>query len=1532
MAINVKFDLTNNPEPSTIILARRNGDRLGKLDVNPESISLSDKFNNTSEISFTLNKYKDGELTNLWNEVVDFKLVECKEWNTWFEIRVELDEETETVKTVFCTQLGQAELSQIKLYDMHINDEDDIAREDYKKTILFNEEDTEASLLHRIFKDKAPHYSITHVDDTIAGIQRVFSFDDTDIHGACMEIGEEIGCLFIFPSDSDENGKIQRTVEVYDLQQNCQNSECGYRGEFTDECPKCGSKDIEYGYGVDTPIFVTAEELAEGGIQFTTDTDSIKNCFKLEAGDDSMTATIRNCNPNGTDYIWYFSDAVKSDMSEELQQKIKDYDEEYKEYYNNYESKLNLDLVEKYNILVDKYKDFYNAKRSTCLSCGHKGDFDDSCPESDCQSKNILVGAKLEYIPESFKGFPALMNGYYDTIDFALYLESSLMPSVEIAETDAEEQAALLTKDSLSPVSVASLKNISLYSADNAVLGMAKVIVRSTFDVKIKESNLDKDTNLWSGTFTVTNLSDETDKKDTIRIENVSIDENLESFIKQKIDKALDNKDNEDTTISGLFKKEYIDDCNKICENCEKKDNCFQYELTKYGLHPLEGIHKSCEGCLSILIEQGVGSKDNKNNDSNDDSSDSLYDKLYLPYYNKLKAIETEIALRTSELGIVEGIYEKNENGDKTSLIEAGLQTEIINHRDTIQTNLNFEKYLGEDLWFEFCSYRREDTYSNDNYVSDGLDNNTDLFKRAMEFIDKAESEIYKSGELQHSISTSLKNLLAIPKFKSLVKHFNVGNWIRVQVDDEIYRLRLLEYEIDFGDFDSIPVTFSDVTKIKSGITDVQDILAQASSMATSYSSIQRQAEQGEKSNTIIKSWFNDGLDATNTKIVGNASNQNQVWDENGFLCRQYNPILDSYNPEQLKIINSTIAVTDNDWKSTKTAIGKFYYLDPADNYNMKTAFGINGELIVGRMLLGESLGLYNEDASMRFDKNGLVVEGGSNAFVIDPNGKSLLTAYANIGTPEEEPVLSFDNVSGELTVAGTIIANKLIVDPEATIEGLEYEKLTGAPDLDEFVTEENLGDYIQKDEVVGETPTSETTGFIVTEDGSLSASNATIYGTINASKGVIADFTIDEYGIANSLEDNDNRIAIHYEDLDVPAYVGAVGNPSYYDNYGTVRIGIADSTNEILGYRGTLPFGVNETVDYNVRGEDGEPIEELTQRNVYFTGLCGRGMYITHKTPEKEDWGNPHGNVMITDGDIETWYTATSFGRQVVSSSRLGTLYGDVQALNAECNLVCSGYVSTNERFYLPNNRSIRGAKYDTIETSYENSNAIGWVNSNNRVVLGSNENSAATEVRSPVSVYIKCGATSTDESRYTLQWAKLNLGTEAEPLMRGVLRPTYDTENGTTSSYSNLGSNQHRWRTLYITSDSVITSDRNLKKNINSVSEKYLDLFDLLNPVTYQMVDGDRIHTGFISQEVEEAMKQVGLTAEDFGGFCKDVKTKYDSETEQDIPILNENGEREYSYSLRYGEFIALNTAKIKQLEQTIKELQNEIKELKS
>ncbi len=995
MAVDIDFDLVNNPEPPTIILAKRSGKRLGQLDVDVESIDLNDKLNDISEFSFTLNKYKNGELANLWDNVVDFKLVNFKEWNMWFEISVELDEETETVKTVFCKQLGQAELSQIMLYNIHINDEEDIARDDYNPdypTVLYRtDEHAEASLLHRLLKDKAPHYSIKHVDDTIKNIQKTFSFDGTSIYDAFLEIGEEIGCLFIYNSNSDENGRLQRTISVYDLQQTCE--DCGYRGEYINECPKCKGKNISTGYGKDTLIFVTADELASAGIELTTDVDSVKNCFKLEAGDDLMTATIRNCNPNGTDYIWRFSDNMKEDMSEELVEKLNSYNDEYRYYYNEYESEIDNDLLSDYNTLVNKY---------------------------------VKFNENLQTISTPIKGYPSLMNAYYNTIDLALYLKSGLMPSVEIAETNATEQAALLTESSIPSVAVADVTNISLSTADSVVLAMAKIVVKPTFKVQINSSELIEEGNgrNWKGNFVITNYSNE---EDTAISETISvfINDDLETFIKQKIEKTLNKEDTDDLSISGLFKEEYNDFCD---------------ELKKYALNPLIGFRDACQTCVDILVEQGLANKDTWG-ETAEGAESNLYEKLYAPYCDKLKAVESEIKIREAEVNIILGVYNL-----ENELITDGLQTNIEDCRIQIQNALDFEKYLGNELWLEFCAYRREDKYSNENYISDGL-NNADLFKRALEFFEVAENEIYKSSELQHSISTTLKNLLAIPKFKDLIKYFELGNWIRVQVDGRVYKLRLIEYGVGYSDFGDITVEFSDVTKIKNSITDVENVLSQASSMATSYNSVKRQASQGEKSNSVLNNWVESGLNATNTKIVG-GYDENLLLGKNGFWCREYDPITETYSDEQIKIIGSTIAITDDNWNTTKTAIGKYYYTDPATG-ELKMAYGVNGETIIGKFILGENMTIQNESGNMTLDGRGFIVTSGTGDNIgkmefgegglIVSHGKNIVTIspkseeVINI-TNGEEDVFEIDE-NGELSINGNIIARSLRLENGVKID-----------------------------------------------------------------------------------------------------------------------------------------------------------------------------------------------------------------------------------------------------------------------------------------------------------------------------------------------------------------------------------------------------------------------------------------------------------------------------------------------------------------
>lgn len=910
MATKIKFDSSGNPESPTLVLMTRSGKKIGLINYNSLIAHMS--LQNPSEISFRVNKYYNGVLNNIWADIVDLKLIWCVEYDIIYQISVEIDEEDDTIKIISGVKLSQSELSQIMLYDYQINTEDDIAREDYKvPTVFYNKTNKDVSLLDRML-EKAPHYTIIHVDSTLCNIQRTFSFDNVSLYDALKQVEDEIGCIFTFPKEGG-TAKIRRQIAVFDMWSNC--IDCGYRGDFTDVCPKCGSKQIISGYGQDTGVFVTSDELADQ-ISIKADVDSVKNCLKLEAGDDLMTATIKNCNPNGSSYIWNITGDMKKDMTEELVQKINDYDTLYNKYNNEKEYYIKVNTLSGYNNVVSKYNAYKN---------------------------------RFSEVSSPIIGFPNIINTKYDVIDLGLFIQTELMPDASLDDTSAEEQVQLLTTEKIGTISVSNIKALSLSSANSAVLGYCKCVIDNRYTTEIIDSSID-DNNHWVGTLKVTNNSDENDTANTSEL-TIQIDDNYETYVRQKVDKVFAKHNVDNVSIAGIFKLELEE---------------FKSEMKKYSIDMLTDFHDACQAGIDILVEQGVGTKETWAGEN-----PNLYDNLYIPYYNKLMALEDELKEKENDLSAVK-------------LMERAIDTYISKTHEA----LDFEKYLGEDLWLEFCCYRRDDKYTNQNYVSDGL-SNKELFEKAIEFYECVKKEISQSAELQFSISATLNNLLIIDKFKPLLNDFTLGNWIRVEVDGKIYKLRLLDYEIDYDNLETLNVEFSNVLRSSYGISDQQSIISAVQSMAMSYEYTQHQASKGEKGDNVVKGWQQNGLDATATQIMGGSDYQNQTWDSHGILLRKYDSIEDKYEDEQMKIVNSTIAITNDNWETVKTAIGYYFYTD--SDGELKSTYGINAETIVGKLVLGNELYFSNENNTMTFDKNGLSISNGTNSFIVNPDDKNLL-------------------------------------------------------------------------------------------------------------------------------------------------------------------------------------------------------------------------------------------------------------------------------------------------------------------------------------------------------------------------------------------------------------------------------------------------------------------------------------------------------------------------------------------------------------
>lgn len=115
----------------------------------------------------------------------------------------------------------------------------------------------------------------------------------------------------------------------------------------------------------------------------------------------------------------------------------------------------------------------------------------------------------------------------------------------------------------------------------------------------------------------------------------------------------------------------------------------------------------------------------------------------------------------------------------------------------------------------------------------------------------------------------------------------------------------------------------------------------------------------------------------------------------------------------------------------------------------------------------------------------------------------------------------------------------------------------------------------------------------------------------------------------------------------------------------------------------------------------------------------------------------------------------------------------------------------------------------------------------------------------------------------------------------------------------------------------DVIYASDRNVKNSIDYDLSRYRQFLLDLKPCRFKYNEGQsgRYHIGMIAQDMEQSLADNGIDSMDFSGWCK-------------MPIRNENREiTGYTYGIRYGTLIPLNTMMIQELVKRIDALETKL-----
>lgn len=572
---------------------------------------------------------------------------------------------------------------------------------------------------------------------------------------------------------------------------------------------------------------------------------------------------------------------------------------------------------------------------------------------------------------------------------------------------------------------------------------------------------------------------------------------------------------------------------------------------------------------------------------------------------------------------------------------------------------------------------------------------------------------------------------------------------------------------------------------------------------------------------------------------------------------------------------------------------------------------------------------------------------------------------------------------SGSFT--GDVIANSLTLGPGSTVNGLSYNDLDDRPnipsDLSGYITIDGKIGIIQNEDQ--EIP-SGATGFKVSKNGLLQASNAIISGTIYASSGTFAG------NVTARAMTAKRSYSIYYNDVN--------GNP-------TDSREIISATNWGLT-SGDLRFGLNDDCGYMISTDVGgrntlrimgdtllvtAPMQIqsncLVQSQFVIDTTTGSIPYQNMKWTPYEV--NSSGNPIYLDYDNREYFSYNGYGHNhtLLPNTEGGCAIGignvdkqDADVTATWCIMPYNIYTEkkTDENTNgIPVITSIKrdasatmniGSKNNKFNCLYVNAIHMGGhtytsLNSGGGKIASYKATASQVNYNDDPKVETSVN-TAGDTLTFKFSIPKGKDGTNGKDGKNGTRGPqgatgprgpagSVDytsvhkiyhsdtsyyaevTSNGNSRYFGpyateglNLGDTSCKWKNIWGKNGNITGSDEELKTQMSKINDipNIESIYMKLNPIKYKYKnfdpeeDHDRFHFGFGARETEKIFNDYNLDTSDYGLICKDILLK-----------PNKAGNI-VEYALRYGEFIALNTHMTQKAHHRIDSLESENQSLKN
>lgn len=277
-----------------------------------------------------------------------------------------------------------------------------------------------------------------------------------------------------------------------------------------------------------------------------------------------------------------------------------------------------------------------------------------------------------------------------------------------------------------------------------------------------------------------------------------------------------------------------------------------------------------------------------------------------------------------------------------------------------IQNSLSMNSYFSKDELDELMCYIYEGSYNDEFVVITDIMKYTEQFEQMKLMYDRAVATLEKRSTPTQEFSVDVESFIFEKEFLPWSNQLETGCLIQIDLEEgDMASLFLSAITVNYSE-KNMSLTFGNRLNKFDIKSLFETTLGQISRSANSIGYLKdtvspiKNGEIDEMKNALQSS-----KDLTMASALS-SKNEQFVIDGCGITGRRM-VSEGKYDPKQVKVTSRSIVFTDDAWQTCTAAIGEFEVGDG------ETTYGLNAKAIVGEMILGNNLKIYDNDGNDLF-------------------------------------------------------------------------------------------------------------------------------------------------------------------------------------------------------------------------------------------------------------------------------------------------------------------------------------------------------------------------------------------------------------------------------------------------------------------------------------------------------------------------------------------------------------------------------------